>query len=353
MSSITASPPRPSPFAPLQKFAYQMFVAELTPAQKRLGALRRFAAALTIFNILGHTVLGFEQAYWHPIVALITAYSMELGLETLDAKLNHRPIAYLGKGKSGFVDFLLPSHITALATAMLLYSNETFWPVALAVAMGVGSKYMFRLKIGPGYRHFMNPSNFGLCLTFILFPWIGTSPPYQFSENLTHMWSWLIPPIILLTGGFLNFRMTGRIPLTVAWIVGFALQALIRGLITGAQLPAAFLPMSGLVFVLYTFYMVTDPATSPMNWKTQILFGLSVAGVYSTLVAFHFVYGFFFALFITCFFRGAGIYSKQLYQRWFSKPVVEAAANGHVTPVTEQALVLHKVEEKSEVGIKS
>jgi hypothetical protein len=356
MSTITASPPRPSPFAPLQKFAYQMFVAELTPAQKRLGALRRFAAALTIFNILGHTVLGFEQAYFHPIVAMIVAYSMELGLETMDATLHHRPLAYMGNGVKGFIDFLLPSHITALATAMLIYSNETFWPVALAVAMAVGSKHFFRLKIGPGKRHFMNPSNFGISITFLLFGWIGTSPPYQFSENLTHWWSWLIPPIILLTGGFLNFRLTGRIPVTMAWVGGFALQAVIRGIFFNAELPAALLPMSGLVFVLYTFYMVTDPATTPMNWKRQVLFGLSVAGIYGTLVAFHVVYGFFFALFITCALRGLGIYGWQVAHRTFLKPAVDAQhaeRNGHPASVPDHTLVLHKAEEKTEVGLKS
>jgi len=40
---------------------------------KRIGGLRRFAIAITILNILGHTVLGFEQAWAHPIVALATA----------------------------------------------------------------------------------------------------------------------------------------------------------------------------------------------------------------------------------------------------------------------------------------
>ena len=29
----------------------------------RLAALRRFAIAITILNVLGHTVLGFEQAW--------------------------------------------------------------------------------------------------------------------------------------------------------------------------------------------------------------------------------------------------------------------------------------------------
>jgi hypothetical protein len=39
----------------------------------RLGGLRRFAIAISILNILGHTVLGFEQSWAQPLVALATA----------------------------------------------------------------------------------------------------------------------------------------------------------------------------------------------------------------------------------------------------------------------------------------
>jgi hypothetical protein len=35
----------------------------------RLGGLRRFAIAITVFNILGHTVFGFEQAWIQPTLA--------------------------------------------------------------------------------------------------------------------------------------------------------------------------------------------------------------------------------------------------------------------------------------------
>ncbi|NEQ87997.1 MAG: enediyne biosynthesis protein UnbU, partial [Moorea sp. SIO2I5] len=32
----------------------------------RLGGLRRFAIAITVLNLLGHTVLGFEQSWAQP-----------------------------------------------------------------------------------------------------------------------------------------------------------------------------------------------------------------------------------------------------------------------------------------------
>jgi hypothetical protein len=42
--------------------------------------------------------------------------------------------------------------------------------------------------------------------------------------------------------------------------------------------------------------MVTDPATTPERPRSQVVFGLTVAGTYGLLMAFHVVFGLFFAL---------------------------------------------------------
>ena len=77
----------------------------------RLAGLRRFAIAITFLNILGHTVLGFEQSWAQPLVALATGYSVEL-LESVDAGVNGFKPRYLGS-IGQFVDFLLSAHITS------------------------------------------------------------------------------------------------------------------------------------------------------------------------------------------------------------------------------------------------
>ncbi|NES68702.1 MAG: enediyne biosynthesis protein UnbU, partial [Okeania sp. SIO2D1] len=148
---------------------------------KRLAGLRRFAIAITFLNILGHTVLGFEQSWAQPLVALVTAYSVELLLETIDARINRQQPRFIGSF-SNLIDFLLSAHITALAVAMLLYANERLFPIAFATAVAISSKAIFRLP--EGKRHFFNPSNFGITITLLLFPWVGIAPPYQFTENL-------------------------------------------------------------------------------------------------------------------------------------------------------------------------
>jgi hypothetical protein len=63
--------------------------------------------------------------------------------------------------------------------------------------------------------------------------------------------------------------------------------------------------MTGVAFVLYTNYMITDPGTTPSRPRNQVFFGLGVAASYGLLVELHIVFGMFFALVITCAVRGA------------------------------------------------
>jgi Na+-translocating ferredoxin:NAD+ oxidoreductase RnfD subunit len=292
----------------------------------RLGGLRRFGLAITIFNILGHTFFGFEQSLAQPLVALATAYSMELLLEWIDARINHRPPAFVG-GLSNLVDCLLSAHISALAVAMLLYANNRLWPIVFATMVAIGSKSLFRAPVGGRKRHFFNPSNFGISITLLLFPWIGIAPPYHFTENLDGAGDWILPAVIIISGSLLNARFTGKLPLIAGWLCGFAAQAILRSLEFGTPIIAALLPMTGVAFILYTFYMVTDPATTPSGARAQVAFGLSVAGAYYLLLVWHAVFGLFFALTIVSALRGLALYVNALAsQRLQEKPTARAAS---------------------------
>jgi hypothetical protein len=277
----------------------------------RLGGLRRFAVAITVLNVLGHTLFGFEQSWAQPLVALATAYSVELLLELVEARLVRRAPRFLG-GAGKLMDFLLSSHISGLAVAMLLYANERLAVIVFATAAAIGSKAIFRVRVGNGTRHFFNPSNFGITVTLLLFPWVGIAPPYHFTENLDSVGDWLLPGLIVVSGSFLNARFTKRLPLIAAWLGVFALQALFRSTIFGTPVIAAWLPMTGLAFVLYTFYMVTDPATTPNEPRAQVAFGAAVAVVYGLLMMLHVVFGLFFALTIVSTVRGLALYAYAL-----------------------------------------
>jgi len=284
----------------------------------RLPALRRFAIAITALTVLGHSFLGFEQSVAHVFIALLTGYTLEILLEWIDAHAHGRKPRFIGDFKN-LVDFLLPVHIGSLAVAMLLYPNEQLFPISFAVSVLVGSKYIFRVHFEKGSRHFLNPSNTGIATTLIVFPWVGIAPPYMFTENLYGFADWLLPLVIIISGTFLNTRFTKRMPLIIAWLLAFAIFAFLRSLLFGTPLEIALIPMSGTAFLLFTFYMISDPGTTPFPAVKQAIFGISVALVYHLLVGFHIVFGLFFALVIVCSIRGMMMYWRASQEKNISR----------------------------------
>lgn len=285
--------------------------ADNRPVDKRIKALRRFALSITAFNLVGHLVLGFEQSPITPLLALGVSYATAILFEWLDSWAQNRRPEYLG-GAGALVNFLLPPHITALACAMLLYGNASVWPYVLAVVVANASKYLIRLRVKDKLRHVLNPSNTGIVVVLLLFPWVGIAPPYHFTNNVGGAIDWLIPLTILMLGTMLNAKLTGKMPLIVGWAGGFIAQAVLRWLIFDHALIGALLPVTGVAFILFTNYMISDPGTTPVKPRNQFVFGLTAAGVYGALVLNGVVFGLFFALVITCALRGLVLLAANL-----------------------------------------
>jgi hypothetical protein len=287
----------------------------------RLPALRRFATAITLLTILGHTLLGFEQSWAQVVVALSCTYATELVLELVHAAAERRPHR-IGRTPGAVIDFFLSAHISGLAIAMLLYAHHSLLPYAFAGVVAIASKSILRAPVAGRMRHFLNPSNTGIATTLLLFPWVGIAPPYQFTENIEGVWDWFLPALFVCVGTFLNAKFTRRLPLVLGWVGGFALQAVLRSTLLGTPLPIALLPMTGVAFLLYTFYMVPDPGTTPQRPVAQVAFGAAVAATYGVLMVLHVVFGLFFALLIVCSLRGVWLWTTALVNARAPRPVL-------------------------------
>lgn len=302
-----------------------MNATSLTP---RLCALYAFGVLMIIWNILGHTILGFEQSYATVVAAVGTALILHpLGL-WLGHWVNGTPPPWrVGLERSLWrrvADEIPAAIIPGFACGMLLYANERLWPVVFAVAVSFASKSLFRAPnpTSPGTTlHMFNPSNFGVVATLMLMPSVGLAPPYQFTAELGTLGNLVIPSIILVAGCIIHFLWARRWLVVFSWFAGFALQAMVRGaigwwksweatggpadidkLLTAMSVP--FWPYTGTGFILFSFFMIPDPATTPQGRWQQMLFGLSVAAIYGVFQYNGIVYGFFWGLVITCAVRG-------------------------------------------------
>jgi enediyne biosynthesis protein E5 len=288
----------------------------------RLFALWYFTTLMIIWNVLGHTVLGFEQSWATPMIGVGTAILMQMLLDWVDAKAKNRELRFAG-GLGNFLNFLPAAIIPGFACAMLLYPNERLWPVVFAVVLSIGSKVIFRAPVGEGrYQHIFNPSNFGVAATLVLFPSVGFAPPYHFTENLTGWGDWLLPGVVLFTGIIIHACFTGRLPLVGAWVLGFVVQGLVRASVFGTPLHVPLTPMTSAAFILFTLYMIPDPATTPLKPLRQAFFGFSVAMVYGIIQVMHIVYGLFFALVTVCAIRGLSLHIWWLWKKYQGVPTV-------------------------------
>jgi hypothetical protein len=88
------------------------------------------------------------------------------------------------------------------------------------------------------------------------------------------------------------------------------------------------MPMTSAAFILFTLYMIPDPATSPLKPWRQVAFGLACAVVYGAMQMTHLVFGLFFSLVIVCAIRGISLHIHNAF-----KTPMRAQGETSVVPV--------------------
>lgn len=267
------------------------------------NGLRISATLATVFTILGHTVLGFEQSWAQMFVALATGYTCALLFEWVDSRANDAVPGFAGGGPRKFVDFLLSAHMTAITLSFLIYVNQRLWIMALAVTLAIGSKYVLRVPQNGRLQHFMNPSNFAIAVVLATYQWTGILP-WAYTEGIEGALVWIVPLIIVALGLRLNLLFTGRLPTITAWLGTFIALAFVRAWFQNKGVSAELVVLTGVPMVLFTLYMITDPQTSPSRLLSQILFGAGVAVAYSVLLLLHVNFTMFYSVTAICSIRG-------------------------------------------------
>jgi|SRR5581483_11386128 len=186
--------------------------------------------------------------------------------------------------------FLVPFSGLITAFGILLLCDSPFvWTYVFVAAASILSKHF----ITSDGKHIFNPSNFGLVLGMLFFSQYMVSDPTRWANSLKGLA--VIGPLGLL----LAYR-ANRLPLCAAWVGTYILCAPILGAISGAPMLLYVAPVTGAAFNLFTFYMITDPATSPSAPRDQVICGALIAIVDAVFRGFRFFEAPFFASFIVC-----------------------------------------------------
>lgn len=234
----------------------------------------RFVAPLFITCILlvGQLSFGILESYPKTALAIATSILVELVLGRI----------FVGKWPH-----LASAYISGISVGILLRSTE-IWPYALCSAISITSKYVLRVKD----RHIWNPSNFGICAMLFLAPYTVASLSIQWGNNV-----W--PMLVIWTLGAIIIWRLKRFHITFAYVVSFIAFAFLRSYLTGHPWQAELAPITGPMYQLFIFFMITDPKTTVRSSRlAQIAVAVLVALVETILRLAQVVHAPYYALFI-------------------------------------------------------
>ncbi|WP_152270132.1 RnfABCDGE type electron transport complex subunit D [Agriterribacter humi] len=240
-------------------------------------------AFITLILLVGQFTFGILDSYTTLVAAIATAMIAEIILARI----------VLGTWKN-----LASAYITGISVGILIRSN-VIWPYVVTSLLSILSKYVFRYKD----RHLWNPSNFGISWMLALYSANVAGLSIQWGSNLLAM-------SVIWILGLLIVNRAKRLHVTVTYVISFIILAYVRCLITGDAFLAELSPLTGPMYQLFIFFMITDPPTSVSSRKGRIIVAILVAIAEFVLRLNNLIYAPFFALFLV------GPLAKFLDLRW-------------------------------------
>lgn len=240
---------------------------------KSLRVDTRYLAPLLITSILltAHLSFGILEGWERTAIAIVTAITAEL---------------IMGRLTYGVWPHPASAYISGISAGILVRS-PFYWPYVLTSLISITSKYVLRFR----GRHLWNPTNFGVSAVVFLAP--------ATVAVLSVQWGNVVAPmaVIWVLGTVIVWRV-GRAHISVTYVLSFLLFSFVRAWWTGTPWVANAAPITGPMYQLFVFFMVTDPKTTVKSVKGQCVVVFVVALVEMVMRLYEVVYAPFYALFI-------------------------------------------------------
>jgi Na+-transporting NADH:ubiquinone oxidoreductase subunit NqrB len=228
---------------------------QLAPAQPALWKKlldSRFTPPvfITLILLVGNLQFGILESYQKTLLAIGVSIAGEMILARI----------FLGKWPH-------PSsaYITGISVGILLRS-PAYWTYALCAAISITSKYALRFN----GRHIWNPSNFGICAMLFLASDAVAGLSIQWGNNFAALIA------IWVLGSLIVWRAR-RFHITAVYVVSFVVLSLLRAHITGDPWQSEISPITGPMYQLFIFFMITDPKTTVRSRTGQCIVAFAVA----------------------------------------------------------------------------
>jgi len=205
---------------------------------------------ITLILVAGNLSFGLLESFSRTALAISTSILFEIALGFLFYR--KMPI-------------LASAYISGISVGILVRSPE-FWPYALCSAIAITSKYAIRWR----GRHLWNPSNLAISVMLLLVP--------EFVATLSIQWGNTIWPMLIVwsLGALIVYRVK-RLHITATYVISFVALSYLRTAFTGDSFLAEVAPITGPMYQLFIFFMITDPKTTVKPRWAQCLVAFLVA----------------------------------------------------------------------------
>jgi Na+-translocating ferredoxin:NAD+ oxidoreductase RnfD subunit len=235
------------------------FVSGMEAIARTIFKLRdpRWYQVFVLSLLLGFGILVLDFGiHWQNAVAIFVAAQVTqlLGARFI-ARIPYEPLSAL---------------ITSYSLTLLLRTDLISLAV-LAAAIAIGSKFLVRVR----GKHVFNPANVALVSLMLLSnnAWVSSG-----------QWgSATIGALALACLGMLVLTKARRAETTLAFIAAYGLLLVGRALWLGDPLSIPLHQLQNGALLIFAFFMISDPKTSPNSPLGRVLFGTLVASIAYTI----------------------------------------------------------------------
>ena len=179
-------------------------------------------------------------------------------------------LSWFDRGK---VVNLQSAYISGISLTLLIKpQGAALWPFVIGGFLAISSKYVLRYR----ENHLWNPTNFAITVLLLAAPDRVSVLSHQFGNDVA-------TNLVIWTFGLIIAARVGVLHITLTYILSFLAFGALRALASGLPVLPELAPITGPMYQLFVFFMITDPRTVVKGKRKQIAVAVIIA-VVETLI---------------------------------------------------------------------
>jgi enediyne biosynthesis protein E5 len=193
-----------------------------------------------------------------------------LALALLTCTATEALLSWFTRGK---IVNLQSAYISGISLTLLIKpQGGALWPFVLGGFLAIASKYVLRYRD----NHLWNPTNFAIVTLLLTSPDHVSVLSHQFGNDV-------LTNLVIWTFGLLIAARVGVLHITLTYVASFLLLNSVRAVALGQPVLPEIAPITGPMYQLFLFFMITDPRTVVRGRRRHVVVAVTIA-IMETLI---------------------------------------------------------------------